>query len=137
MVPGLLLEAFEALNNQLVVGLAEAGHDGLTYRHFAAMAAIADGARTAVDLAAATGVTKQAASKTIDQLVARDYAERDPDEADRRRLLIRLTGQGRECVALGGFVIDRSVRAAQRQVGTPATAASLRVLRTLAQAKPD
>jgi DNA-binding MarR family transcriptional regulator len=55
-----------------------------------------DGA-TATDLAAHLGVTKQAASQLVDELVRKGYAERRPHPDDARARLVVLTELGWAC----------------------------------------
>lgn len=50
---------------------------------------------TAVDLAAHLGVTKQAATKTVAELVDWGYVQRTPHPTDRRAHALTLTGKGR------------------------------------------
>ncbi|MEU8382961.1 MarR family transcriptional regulator [Streptosporangium sp. NPDC048865] len=58
----------------------------------------ARGPLTASDLAAAAGLTGGAATTAIDRLERAGLAERVRDTADRRRVLVHLTGRGREAV---------------------------------------
>jgi DNA-binding MarR family transcriptional regulator len=50
---------------------------------------------TAVDLAAHLGVSKQAATKTVAELVDWGYVHRTPHPTDRRAHALALTGKGR------------------------------------------
>ncbi len=50
------------------------------------------------DLPAELGVTKQAVSQVIDNLVNRGYLTRNPDPGDRRRVILELTDLGQEVV---------------------------------------
>lgn len=50
---------------------------------------------TAVDLAAHLGVSKQAATKTVAELVDWGYVHRTPHPTDRRAHALTLTGKGR------------------------------------------
>ena len=52
-------------------------------------------------LAELASLTKQSAGEIVDDLVARGYAKRIPDPADRRAKLICLTERGREAQAHG------------------------------------
>jgi DNA-binding MarR family transcriptional regulator len=55
-----------------------------------------DGA-TATDLAAHLGITKQAASQLVDELVRKGYVERRPHPGDARARLVVLTELGWAC----------------------------------------
>ncbi|XVS64833.1 MarR family winged helix-turn-helix transcriptional regulator [Actinosynnema sp. CA-299493] len=55
---------------------------------------------TAVDLAAHLGVSKQAAAKTVAELVDWGYVHRTPHPTDRRAHVLTLTGKGRSYLSL-------------------------------------
>ncbi len=55
---------------------------------------LVDGPKTAGALAAATGLRPAATTALIDRLEARGLVERVRDEADRRRVLVRMTDEG-------------------------------------------
>ena len=55
---------------------------------------LADGPKTAGVLATATGLRPAATTALIDRLEAKGLVERFRDEADRRRVLVRMTEQG-------------------------------------------
>lgn len=84
--------------------LARRINDGVVARGFEARPAFGfaftrlapDGA-TATDLAAHLGVTKQAASQLVDELVRKGYAERRPHPDDARARLVVLTELGWAC----------------------------------------
>ncbi|MFJ9864787.1 MarR family winged helix-turn-helix transcriptional regulator [Streptomyces sp. NPDC101165] len=80
-------------------------HDGVEARGFTdirpahgfAFARLAPGGATVTDLAAHLGVTKQAASQLVDEIVRKGYVERRPHPEDARARLIVLTEQGWAC----------------------------------------
>ncbi|MGW5370440.1 MarR family winged helix-turn-helix transcriptional regulator [Streptomyces sp. NPDC004009] len=80
-------------------------HDGVEARGFTdvrpahgfAFARLAPDGATVTDLAAHLGVTKQAASQLVEEIVRKGYAERRPHPADARARLVVLTGHGWEC----------------------------------------
>ncbi|KMS89297.1 MULTISPECIES: MarR family winged helix-turn-helix transcriptional regulator [Streptomyces] len=80
-------------------------HDGVVARGFAdlrpahgfAFARLAPDGATATDLAAHLGVTKQAASQLVDEIVRKGYAERRPHPEDARARLVVLTERGWAC----------------------------------------
>lgn len=63
---------------------------GFVFRYLAAQPSA-----TAVDLAAHLGVSKQAATKTVAELVEWGYVHRAPHPTDRRAHALALTGKGR------------------------------------------
>ncbi|KGN38080.1 MarR family transcriptional regulator [Knoellia subterranea KCTC 19937] len=105
-MPLLLLGGFRQLIDEMHRRLAERGHPDLRPAIGFAVQAISHGATTASDLGRATGVSKQAASKTVDQLLSMGYVETVPDERDARRKALRLTARGVDLVTLSGAVLD-------------------------------
>ncbi|MGW7819280.1 MarR family winged helix-turn-helix transcriptional regulator [Streptomyces puniciscabiei] len=65
--------------------------------HGFAFARLAPDGATVTDLAAHLGVTKQAASQLVDEIVRKGYAERRPHPRDARARLIVLTERGWAC----------------------------------------
>lgn len=79
-------------------------HDGVVARGFEArpaygfaFARLAPDGATVTDLAAHLGVTKQAASQLVDELVRKGYVERRPHPGDARARLVVLTERGWAC----------------------------------------
>ncbi len=62
-------------------------------------AAIRSTGTDAAELGRRLGVSKQAAGKAVDRLVALGYGERTRDPADSRRRLLRLTERSHDCLA--------------------------------------
>jgi DNA-binding MarR family transcriptional regulator len=73
------------------------GYDDIRPAHGFAFVRISAGNATTLDVAEHLGVTKQAASQLVEQLVRRGYVVRTRDAADARRRPLALTAQGREC----------------------------------------
>jgi len=59
------------------------------------LGAVADGALTAGQVAAAVGLSPAAATTAIQRLTAREYLTREPDPDDRRRAVVALTPSAR------------------------------------------
>ncbi len=78
-------------------GLARRGFSDVRPAHGFAFVRIADGDATTADVAHHLGVTKQAASQLVEQLVDRGYVLRTPDTSDRRARRLLLTDRGRMC----------------------------------------
>lgn len=85
--------------------LAQRIHEGVVARGFAdlrpahgfAFARLAPDGASVTELAAHLGVTKQAASQLVDEVVRKGYAERLPHPGDARARLVVLTERGRAC----------------------------------------
>ncbi|MFG3156597.1 MarR family winged helix-turn-helix transcriptional regulator [Streptomyces sp. NPDC048219] len=92
-----LLAAAGGLTQRIHEGVVARGFEGLRPAHGFAFARLAPDGATATDLAAHLGVTKQAASQLVDELVRKGYAERRPHPADARARLVVLTERGRAC----------------------------------------
>lgn len=105
-LPLLLFAGFRALIDQLHAELARQGHPGMRPAHGFAMQAIGPGGATASELGRRLGVSKQAAGKTADRLVALGYAERAGDAADARRKVIRLTPHGIDALRRSAAVFE-------------------------------
>ncbi|WP_198422483.1 MarR family winged helix-turn-helix transcriptional regulator [Streptomyces sp. QHH-9511] len=105
-LPLLLFAGFRTLIDRLHAELARQGHPGLRPAHGFAMQAIGVEGATASDIGRRLGVSKQAAGKTVDRLLALGYAERADDPADARRKLVRLTPRGDDALARSAAVFD-------------------------------
>ncbi|MFH8369435.1 MarR family winged helix-turn-helix transcriptional regulator [Streptomyces sp. NPDC018031] len=105
-LPLLLFGGFRALIDRLHAELARQGHPGLRPAHGFAMQAIGAGGATASELGRRLGVSKQAAGKTADRLLALGYAERAADPADARRKVLRLTPHGIDALRRSAEVFE-------------------------------
>ncbi|MFJ6000004.1 MarR family winged helix-turn-helix transcriptional regulator [Streptomyces sp. NPDC092370] len=92
-----LLAAAGGLTQRIHEGVIARGFEGLRPAHGFAFARLAPDGATVTDLAVHLGVTKQAASQLVDEMVRKGYAERRPHPGDARARLIVLTGRGRDC----------------------------------------
>ncbi|WP_198153648.1 MarR family winged helix-turn-helix transcriptional regulator [Catenuloplanes japonicus] len=105
-LPVLLFGGFRTLVDALHVRLAAEGHPDARPVHGFAMQAIGAGGVTATEVGRRLGVSKQAAGKTVDRLIALGYAERADDTHDARRKIVRLTPRGRDCLARSARIFD-------------------------------
>ncbi|UFQ16367.1 MULTISPECIES: MarR family winged helix-turn-helix transcriptional regulator [Streptomyces] len=105
-LPLLLFAGFRALIDRLHAELARQGHPDLRPAHGFAMQAIGVGGATASEVGRRLGVSKQAAGKTVDRLVALGYAARADDPADGRRKLIRLTPHGIDALRRSAVIFE-------------------------------
>ncbi|MFD0314032.1 MarR family winged helix-turn-helix transcriptional regulator [Streptomyces flavalbus] len=91
-----LLAAAGELTRRINEGVVARGFDGRPAYGFAFTRLAPDGA-TVTDLAAHLGVTKQAASQLVDELVRKGYVERRAHPQDARARLVVLTERGWAC----------------------------------------
>ncbi|MFI7210606.1 MarR family winged helix-turn-helix transcriptional regulator [Micromonospora maritima] len=106
-LPLLLLAGFRTLVDDLHVELARQGHPDLRPAHGFVLQAVGPAGTTASDLGHRLGVSKQAAGKTVDRLVALGYLERVDDPADARRKLVRVTAKGHDGLLRSAAVFDQ------------------------------
>jgi DNA-binding MarR family transcriptional regulator len=106
-LPLLLLAGFRALIDALHVELARQGHPDMRPAHGFAMQAIGARGATASELGRRLGVSKQAAGKTADRLVALGYVERTDDPADARRRRLVLTARGYDALGRSAAIFDQ------------------------------
>lgn len=92
-----LLAAAGGLTQRINEGVVARGFEGMRPAHGFAFARLAPDGATVTELAAHLGVTKQAASQLVDEVVRKGYAERRPHPGDARARLIVLTERGWEC----------------------------------------
>ncbi|WP_443062628.1 MarR family winged helix-turn-helix transcriptional regulator [Streptomyces sp. NBC_00390] len=105
-LPLLLFAGFRSLIDRLHAELAAQGHPDVRPAHGFAMQAIGPDGASASGIGRRLGVSKQAAGKTVDRLVALGYAERADDPADARRKLVRLTPHGLDALARSAAIFD-------------------------------
>ena len=96
----MLREAFLALNDLVIVRLAERGHAAVRPAHAAVFQYLDDTGTTVSTLAARAQMTKQAMAELVAHLERHGYVVRVPDPADRRAKLVQPTATGREVVAI-------------------------------------
>jgi DNA-binding MarR family transcriptional regulator len=94
---GLLLSAATALVDGIHTRVTAAGFDDLRPTHGFAFVRISAGDATVGDVAEHLGVTKQAASQLVDELVRKGYVTRRPHPVDARARLLALTEHGWAC----------------------------------------
>jgi DNA-binding MarR family transcriptional regulator len=84
--------------DELVARLDAAGFAGLTPAHSAVLENLDPGGTRLTDLAARARMTRQSMTELVSVLEQRGYLERQPDPADRRARIVRLTPTGRQLV---------------------------------------
>ena len=109
VLPALLRAARGTYSLAIRERLADGGFADMPRNGPYVLGGMANHGGAAADLIRALGVSKQAASQLVDTLVERNYLRREPDDADRRRVVLELTGRGQEAAA--------AVRAGVLEVG--------------------
>lgn len=94
----LFATAFQLAVEELHVELAKIGFDDVRPSHGFIFQRISHGGATGMEIADHMGITKQAASMTIDYLEEHGYVCRKPHPSDRRGKLVVLTEQGWQCI---------------------------------------
>ncbi|MEW2163090.1 MarR family winged helix-turn-helix transcriptional regulator [Streptomyces sp. NPDC007084] len=92
-----LLSAAGELTRRIDEGVVARGFEGVRPAHGFAFARLSPDGATVTDLAGHLGVTKQAVSQLVEELVGKGYVERRPHPDDARARLIVLTDRGRAC----------------------------------------
>ncbi|MFI7502000.1 MarR family winged helix-turn-helix transcriptional regulator [Streptomyces sp. NPDC049687] len=92
-----LLAVAGELTQRIHEGVVARGFEGVRPAHGFAFARLAPDGATVTDLAVHLGVTKQAASQLVDELVRKGYVERRAHPRDARARLVVLTARGWEC----------------------------------------
>jgi DNA-binding MarR family transcriptional regulator len=90
----LITAANRCVSDRLVAAVATAGGEAMRPSFGFVLRAVAAEQPTVSRLAELLGVTKQAASRTADDMVALGYLERAPDPDDRRRIRLALSPTG-------------------------------------------
>lgn len=105
-----LLAAAGGLTAVIHDGVVARGFDDLRPAHGFAFARLAPGDATAADLAEHLGVTRQAASQMVEDLVRKGYVERRPHPDDARARLVVLTDRGWACTRAAEEAAAEAVR---------------------------
>lgn len=104
-----LLAAAGDLTHRINDGVVARGFEARPAWGFAFARLAPDGA-TVTEIAAHLGVTKQAASQLVDEIVRKGYAERRPHPADARARLVVLTERGWACTRAAEEAAAEAVR---------------------------
>lgn len=94
----LFASAFRMAVDELHKELGKLGFDDVRPSHGFIFQKISHGGSTGKELAEHMGITKQAASLTIDYLEERGYVTRQPHPSDQRGKLVVLTQRGWDCI---------------------------------------
>ncbi|WP_392969112.1 MarR family winged helix-turn-helix transcriptional regulator [Streptomyces sp. LN245] len=121
-----LLAAAGELTQRIHEGVVARGFEGVRPAHGFAFARLAPDGATVTDVAAHLGVTKQAASQLVEELVSKGYVERRPHPDDARARLLVLTELGWACTRAAEEAAADAVRAWAEVLGE----SEMRALRT-------
>ncbi|MFF7869393.1 MarR family winged helix-turn-helix transcriptional regulator [Streptomyces qaidamensis] len=105
-----LLAVAGGLTHRINEGVLARGFEGVRPAHGFAFARLAPDGATVTDLAVHLGVTKQAASQLVDELVRKGYAERRSHPGDARARLVVLTERGWGCTRAAEEAAAEAVR---------------------------
>ncbi|MEV5613405.1 MarR family winged helix-turn-helix transcriptional regulator [Streptomyces sp. NPDC052225] len=112
-----LLAAAGELTQRIHEGVVARGFEGVRPAHGFAFSRLSFGDATTTDLAAHLGVTKQAASQLVDELVRKGYVERRPHPSDARARLVLLTERGWACTRAAEEAAADAVRPWVERIG--------------------
>lgn len=112
-----LLAAAGDLVARIDAGVRARGFDDIRPAHGFAFARMSAAGATVSELADHLGVTRQAASQLVDELVRKGYAERHPHPDDARSRLVVLTERGRACTQAAEAAAADAVRAWTEALG--------------------
>lgn len=137
-VTGLWDAALQAFLAEFRLQLADTEYFDIRPTHGCVFRFIRDDGMRLTRLAELASITKQSAGEIVDDLVARGYAERVPDPADRRAKLIRLTDRGRAAQAKGFELFGQTERRWIERFGAERWAAMRSLLEEIVAAEaPD
>lgn len=132
----LLREAYVALNDRMIVRLAERGHEVVRPAHGAVFQYIDDTGTPVARLAERAQMTKQAMAELVTHLERHGYVVRTPDPRDRRAKLVTLTDKGREVFTIAAELVPEVEEAIDDLIGTEHAAALRRDLARLTEMGP-
>ena len=92
----MLLKLERHFTQQVLTKLAADGMEDITLRHFVIIPHIDHQGARAVEISRQVGISKQAVSKLIDELVQKGYLELKADPSDGRAHLVFMSNKGNE-----------------------------------------
>ena len=96
----LLRDAYLALNDLVLVRLADRGHDAIRPAHSAVFQHLDETGTTVSQLAERAQMTKQAMAELVLHLETHGYVARTPNPADGRSKLVTPTSRGLEVISI-------------------------------------
>lgn len=119
----LLIGAAGTVVDRIQAGMAARGYEDVRPAHGFAFVRLARAGATAGELAEHLGVSKQAASQLVAELVRKGYVERRAHPTDARARLIVLTERGRACTRAAEESAAEAVRPWAEVLGSERTRA--------------
>lgn len=116
-MPVLLRHARDHYRQAIRAALEEAGCGDLPDHGASVLGAMLRHRISAGDVAAMLDISKQSASQLIDALVVRGYAGRAADPADRRRIMLTATDQGRHAARAARRAVEQVDAAWAARIG--------------------
>jgi len=92
----MLLKLERKFTRQVLAKLAQDGLDDITLRHFVVIPFIDEKGIRAVEIARQVGISKQAVSKLVDELLQKGYVSLKADPNDGRASLVYMSAKGNE-----------------------------------------
>jgi DNA-binding MarR family transcriptional regulator len=132
-LPWLLRRANQRYRGAIKRRLAEFGYEELPQPGYWALMLLADGGADASRLIGEMGISKQAVSKLVDTLVTEGFVDRKPNDADRRRTDLLLSGKGRRAAHVIADAVQATEDTFVRQLGPDRFADLVEMLTELAQ----
>ena len=130
----LLAAAYRDLIDALHVRLAKAGYRDVRPAFGYVLLALRDRPMTGVDIAVLLGVTKQAASKLVDEMEHGGYVERRSHPIDSRAKAVAITARGRRFLTKVESIYEELEDEWAQVVGRPRVEAMRGDLRALVEA---
>jgi DNA-binding MarR family transcriptional regulator len=128
----LLAMSLHILTDNTRTHLHAAGFDDIRKPYGFIFRAIAKDGASINELAALLEVSKQAASKIVDDMTSAGYVSRDEHETDRRSKIVRLTERGRQAMQTARKANQELEAALEKRVGKTKMEAMRIVLETFA-----
>ncbi|WP_460725071.1 MarR family winged helix-turn-helix transcriptional regulator [Nocardia heshunensis] len=122
-LPLLLLAAAAQVTDAVHHGTVAAGFTDIRPSHGFAFVRMAPDGATVGELAEHLGVTKQAASQLVEELVKKGYAQRNPHPSDARAKIVTLTERGWACTRAADAALARFTDHWAATLGPEATVA--------------
>lgn len=118
----LILRASTQLTEGIQRGVAQRGFTDVSPTHGFVFVRVSFGGASVADVAEHLGVTKQAASQLVEQLVQRGYLTRQVDPADGRSRILALTERGWACTRAAEQAAAETVGGWRQVLGADAMA---------------
>lgn len=113
-----LLSAAAALVDDIHSGVRARGFTDLRPTHGFVFSRLSPYGATVTEIAEHLGFTRQAASQTVDELVAKGYVERRPHPSDARARMVVLTARGVRCTRAAEEAAAEALKSWEDIIGT-------------------